>query len=100
MVGSYEAAAFRSSQQRPVKPRPRARGRYAKTPKNPLLLADDSNWRCRESLRRAVERVVREALDEGWKPEDIAISLVEVADEHMDQMIGEAICPGHPIVIH
>ncbi len=71
-----------------------------KTPKNPLLLADDSNWRCRESLRRAVERVVREALDEGWKPEDIAISLVEVADEHMDQMIGEAICPGHPIVIH
>jgi nuclear transport factor 2 (NTF2) superfamily protein len=65
-----------------------------------MLLADDSNWRCRETLRRAVERVVREALDEGWKPEDIAISLVEVADEHMDQMIGDALQPTAHSVVH
>ncbi len=72
----------------------------SKLPKNPLLLADDNNWRCREALRRAVEKVVREALDDGWKPEDIAISLVEVADDNMDRMIGEAMCPSHPIVVH
>jgi hypothetical protein len=72
----------------------------SKLSKNAMLLADDSGWRCREALRRAVERVVREALDDGWKPEDIAISLVEVADEHMDQMIGETLKPEHCTSIH
>jgi hypothetical protein len=71
-----------------------------KLSKNPMLLADDNNWRCREALRRAVEQVVRDALEDGWKPEDVAISLVEVADEHMDQMIGDALQPEHRTVIH
>jgi len=68
--------------------------------KNPMLLADDNGWRCREALRRAVEQVVRDALDDGWKPEDIAMSLVEVADEHMDQTICEAMRPDRHIIIH
>jgi nuclear transport factor 2 (NTF2) superfamily protein len=71
-----------------------------KPSKTAMLLADDSSWRCRETLRRAVERVVRDALEEGWKPEDIAISLVEVADEHMDQMIGDALHPAAHTVVH
>lgn len=65
-----------------------------------MLLADDSGWRCRETLRRAVEKIVREALEDGWKAEDVAISLVEVADEQMDQIIGETLHPAAQPVVH
>ncbi|GES53700.1 hypothetical protein FBZ98_12512 [Rhizobium sp. ERR 922] len=53
--------------------------------------ADQSKRQCREQLRQNIARAVDELLEDGWEPECIAESLLELADDYMDTVIGGAV---------
>lgn len=53
------------------------------------MIADDESWQCKETLRRALNAAVQDAIDR-WPPEEIAQAISELADEQMDRLVDVA----------
>lgn len=51
--------------------------------------ADQSKRQCHEQLRRTIDEAVQELLQDGWEPQCIAETLLEIADNHFDTVIGD-----------
>ncbi|WP_349963359.1 hypothetical protein [Rhizobium sp. ZPR3] len=52
-------------------------------------VADASKQHCRQQLRKTIDVAVNELLEAGWEPQTIAEALLELADDYMDNVIGD-----------
>lgn len=52
-------------------------------------LADQSKRQCHEQLRQKIDTAVQELLQGGWEPQCIAETLLEIADNYFDTVIGD-----------
>ncbi|MGY5779594.1 hypothetical protein [Rhizobium sp. LEGMi135b] len=51
--------------------------------------ADQTKLQCHEQLREKIDAAVQELLQDGWEPQCIAETLLEIADNYFDTVIGD-----------